>query len=111
MKRYYENWEKIEDVVDAYPTSDLKDEEVLFAYYGDGDYCGAATVLFQRDGKLYENTDSHRSGNRLASWEPDEVTWEQLGMRPRDVFYFEDDTGGCARAALLALIDRHTASA
>jgi hypothetical protein len=113
MKRYFENWESVEDVLGDYPNSGLKDEEVLFAYYGDGCYCGAARVLFQRDGKLYENVDSHCSCSGLESWEPEEVNWEQLGMRSRNLGGFSDEYEGSsqANAAWLALIDAHTVSA
>lgn len=113
-ERYFENFEKVGDIHEQFSvTSDaVKDEEVLFAYYGYGCYCGAATVLFQRDGKLYEVASSHCSCNGLeGTWEHEEVTWEQLAMRKGGFSYFEEDEGGKARAALSELINQHAVRA
>lgn len=111
-QRYFENFKDVADVIDAFcaPLDAVADAEIVYAYYGDGDYCGSATVLFQRDGKLYEVSGSHCSCNGLEGlWEPKEVSWDQLAMR--DPFYFEDDKDGNAKAALLALIAQHVPTA
>lgn len=108
-KRYFENFKSIEDVYSNFEVgaSAVRDEEVLYAYYGYGCYCGSATVLFQRDGKLYENRSSHCSCNGLEdTWSPQEVTWDQLAMRDFK-WTFEDDEGGEAQQTLQELINQH----
>lgn len=108
--RYFENFSSVEDIRKEFsiPDDAIADEEVLFAYYGYGCYCGAATVLFQRNGKLYEVTGSHCSCNGLEDgWVPVEVTWGQLAMRNGDYAYFEEDTDGKAKDALKLLINQH----
>lgn len=80
-KRYLDEWSSCEDVLGDYPSSQLTDSEIVFAHYSYMDYSGYATVIFQRDGKLYENTDGHCSCNGLENWEPQEITWDQLAMR------------------------------
>jgi len=57
------------------------DEQILFAYYSYEDYSGYALAIFQRDGKLFEVSDSHCSCNGLENWEPEETTWASLAMR------------------------------
>ena len=109
-QRYFENFKTIADVHEQFSitSEQVQDAQILYAYYGSGSYCGAATVLFQRDGTLYEVTASHCSCDGLeGEWTPAEVTWEQLAMRPDHHAYFEDDEGGRAQAALNELIRQH----
>lgn len=106
-QRYFQEWKSIDDVLVDYPDSGLRDDEVLFAYYGYGSYCGSATVLFVRDGTLYENADSHCSCYGLEVWRPTEVTWDQLALRKDPPSYLEEDLGGCALRALQDLIRSH----
>lgn len=87
-----------------------KDEEILFASYGGGGYDGDALVLFQRDGKLYEVHGGHCSCYGLEDqWDPGEVTWAALALRPREgysrVLYDHDSD---AVAAFWALVDANT---
>ena len=108
-KRYFENFDGIDSVHANFgiPSETVKDEEVLYAYYGYGCYCGSATVLFQRDGKLYEELSSHCSCYGLENtWSPEEVTWDQLAVRNLK-WRFEDDKDGEAYKALQDLINQH----
>lgn len=110
MKKYFQNFKSIDDLHAAFdiPSTAVSDEEVLFAYYGYESWSGYATVLFERGGKLYEVTASHCSCNGLENgWNPDEVTWEQLGMRPVSPFYLSGDKDD-AKEALRELIETHT---
>lgn len=109
MKRYFEGFNTVKDVIDEFgaPSADVTDKEILFAYYGYGSYCGIAEVLFQRNGKLYEVRASHCSCYGLEGrWYPDEVTWDQLAMRPDHGTYFESDREG-AEETFKKLIRKH----
>jgi hypothetical protein len=68
---------------DEEPIKDFpNDDEILFASYGGASYEGDAFVLFERAGKLYENTGGHCSCYGLeGQWEPEETTWDALVMR------------------------------
>ena len=87
-------------------------EHVLFASYGGRSYEGDAIVILERDNKLYEVRGSHCSCNGLeGQWDPQEVTWKALAMRPRST---EDAWGDFLRnnehrdeavAAFWALVD------
>jgi hypothetical protein len=58
------------------------EDELLFASYGGGSYEGDATVIFEKNGELYEVHGSHCSCNGLeGDWGPAKVTWEALGLR------------------------------
>ena len=112
MQRYFENFSSVDDVISQFeaPPGAVKDEEILFAWYGYGSYSGDAEVLFQRDGKLYEVSGGHCSCYGLeGQWEPAEVAWEQLAMRkdginPSGCY---DDEGGKAKAAWHTLVNSH----
>lgn len=54
--------------------------EILFAWYGDGSYCGAAVVIGRKpDGSLYEVHGSHCSCYGLeGQWETEPATIESL---------------------------------
>lgn len=61
----------------------LTDAHVIIAAYDCPDYEGAAFVLFQRDGKLYEVHGSHCSCYGLeGQWEPEETSVEAIRLRP-----------------------------
>lgn len=61
--------------IEGFPT----DEEILFASYAPGFYCGGAVVLFGRDGKLFMVEASHCSCYGLeGQWDPNEVVPEQV---------------------------------
>lgn len=62
-------------VIEDFPT----DDEILFASYAPGCYCGDATVVFQRDGKFYMAEGSHCSCYGLeGQWSPSEIDPAQL---------------------------------
>lgn len=109
-KRYFENFDGIESVHSNFEIGDaeVRDEEILLAYYGTGSYDGGAAVLFQRDGKLYEVSGSHCSCNGLeGQWSPGEVSWESLAMRPEGIPSYYDDANGEAADAWIALVRQH----
>lgn len=96
--KYFGNWESYEDFTkefgswgdapvppDGFPT----DDQVLLASYDQEDYEGDCFVLYERDGKLYENNSSHCSCDGLE-WEPEETTWDALALRPWDKVYGAD---------------------
>lgn len=89
MSQYF-GWDNfasmIRDFTDGATTvsSEWPSETVLFASYGGAAYEGDAIVLLERDGKLYEVRGSHCSCNGLeGQWDPQEITWKALAMRPR----------------------------
>lgn len=80
MAVYAGDWTCYADV--DYPQ--LPGEEFLvYARYDDGGYDGSGMVLFVRDGRLWEDHDSHCSCNGM--WDdgasPEETTVEALLMR------------------------------
>lgn len=110
MKRYFQEFSDIESVRSNFGIDDtmVSDREILFAYYGYESYCGSATVLFKRNGKLYEVAGSHCSCRGLeGQWNPSEVTWDQLAMRRNFLGSGYDDNRGEAETQLLKLIRRH----
>ena len=109
-QRYFSNWDSHDDLCASFRIDPLavKDKEILFAWYGDGDYSGAARVLFQRKGKLYEVEASRCSCYGVeGQWEPQEVTWEQLAMRGLNPFNGYDDPKEQAKVAWFTLINTH----
>jgi hypothetical protein len=100
MKKYFGNWSSYNDMVNElhrgeydYQTRSYKpvvipedfptDEQVLFATYDYGDYCGDATIIYERDGKIYEQVGGHCScyGINESMGDPHETSREALGMR------------------------------
>ena len=78
--KYYDEWKSHEDLRKDYPNAP-EDASIVFAGYTYESYNGDAIVVFQRDGKLYENNDGHCSCNGLEHWEPEETTIEALRLR------------------------------
>ena len=70
------------DADDVFSSFTVKDEDregvnILFASYTYEGYEGYATVIFERNGKLYENFGSHCSCYGLEDqWQPDEIDVE-----------------------------------
>ena len=78
MGIFLENFECKEDVFREFGTKD-EGENILFAWYGSGDYCGDAFVLFEQDGRLYEVHGGHCSCYGLEDqWSPEETSVEAL---------------------------------
>lgn len=60
-----------------------KGVEILYAHYDCPPYEGYATVIFRKDGKLYEVNGSHCSCMGLEDqWEPEETSVVALLARP-----------------------------
>ena len=80
-KRYFGLFENYQDMVrqiDRFPEDGPKDEDILFAGYTDEDYSGTATILFRKDGQIWEESDNHCSCNGLEWQNPGLVTAESL---------------------------------
>lgn len=112
MRRYFQEFTDVESVRTqfAIPEEAVSDAEILIAWYGYGSYCGSAYVLFQRDGRLYEVTGSHCSCYGLeGQWDPDETSWDGLGMRPdyNPINDSADDDESAARTAFQNLVRQH----
>ena len=76
MKVFYDDWESLEDMKSDFRISDedLTGVKVLFASYTYENYQGSATVLFEKDDKLFEVIGSHCSCYGLEDqWEPTET--------------------------------------
>ena len=95
-------------IPETFPTED----ELLFASYGGGSYEGDATMVWRRDGKLYEAHGSHCSCMGLeGQFEPEETTLAALAAKSkRDTdnlyFYFLSEHDGEAYTAYWDLIDQ-----
>lgn len=78
---YLNNFSSIDDVRSQFQISSeaIHDAEVVLAWYGNGDYCGSAYVLFVRNGKLWEVHASHCSCNGIeGQWDPQETSFAAL---------------------------------
>lgn len=76
---FLENFESAEDVFEQFGTEEDDSINILFAWYGDGGYCGAAFVLYEKDGELYEVNGSRCSWMGLeGQWEPEKTSKEAL---------------------------------
>ena len=108
MTRYFNEWERVEDLRKDFEIaeSDVQDAEVLWAYYDAEGYEGSARVILQREGRVYEVRGSHCSYMGLeGQWEPEEVSWEQLALRPVEE---QVDYGGSeAIAAWTEMVNQH----
>lgn len=81
MQKYFNKWKSRDDVAADYKENTPADEEIVYACYEAGGYEGSAIVVYQRDGKLYENNDSHCSCHGLEEWRPEETSVAALLMR------------------------------
>lgn len=55
------------------------EEQILFAVYDQPPYEGYSYVIFQKDGKLFDNAASHCSCRGLEEgWGPQETTWKAI---------------------------------
>lgn len=80
---------------------DLEGAEILFAEYEQGGYEGDSTVIFRKDGKVFETYGGHCSCNGLeGQWRPEETTIEAVLVRQHDYGTQHD-----ARVAIQALRD------
>lgn len=79
-KRILNDWSDRADIVASFGEPGALDgAEVLFASYTYENYSGSATVIFRRDGKLYEAHGSHCSCYGLEDqWSPEETFLEAL---------------------------------
>ena len=87
MTIYKGIFEKKEDVFQEFDasTEESKNCNILFAWYGNGSYDGAAFVLFERGGDLYEVNGGHCSCYGLEDqWDPEITSVEALEHRIRE---------------------------
>jgi hypothetical protein len=78
-----------------------EDMRIILAWYGHGSYCGNSYVLFEKDGKLYENNASHCSCYGLEKqWAPEEVSLEYLKHIDEKGDKFDDEYDGYEEAKL-----------
>lgn len=80
---FFEDFESIEQMAkefeDPSVLTDLKDADILVAWYECGGYEGSSLVVYVKDGKLYSNEASHCSCYDLeGQWAPTETTIEAL---------------------------------
>lgn len=82
MVRDWSSYDYSERYAPRVPEGMPTDAEVLLAAYDHEGYTGSAFVIFERDGKVYENEGSHCSCHGLEDqWSPTEVTWPALALR------------------------------
>ena len=84
MVVYQNDFKDVEDVIAQFaaPEDALTGAEVFFADYTYEDYSGSATVIFEKDGKLWEVNGSHCSCYGLeGQWQPEETSWEAIAIR------------------------------
>lgn len=73
MGKYYGEFTSRADVVACYTEAEVPQEyEIVYAWHSDPDYEESLTVVFVRDGKLYEVHDSHCSCN---GWNDEGDLW------------------------------------
>ena len=95
MGIYLGDWKEKEDVfrefssdyseLDSEMKQEMKNCNILLAWYGNGGYDGSAFVLFERDGQLYEVNGGHCSCYGLeGQWEPELTSDEALKYRVRN---------------------------
>jgi len=58
---------------------ELKNANILIAWYGKESYDGKSEVYFEKGGKLFKNYAYHCSCYGLeGQWDPEETTWEEI---------------------------------
>jgi hypothetical protein len=81
---YIDLFKSNEDIIEQYaaPADALDNATVYLAWYQYEQYSGSSLVVYEKGGKLYEVNGGHCSCNGLeGQWEPEETSWEALGMR------------------------------
>lgn len=112
--KYFADWAEKghEQMVADFGHDCVPDEDVVFASYIYADYSGAAYVLFERDGKLFEINGSHCSCHGLSEagiceggsqWVPEETSWQAIA----NVRYGPSGLDQLADATLRALCVKH----
>jgi hypothetical protein len=84
---YFDCFTGVEDVIEQFsaPADALDNAEVFYANYTTPAYEGYATVVFEKEGVLYEVNGSHCSCYGLeGQWEPEVTSWEAIAMRDSD---------------------------
>lgn len=103
-EKYFGGFNNLEDIAREFADEPYKrkrkipenlptEEQIIFAAYEGGSYEGAAIVVYEKDGKLYEVNGSHCSCYGLeGQWAPEETTREALAMRKLSSYDYEKDT-------------------
>lgn len=101
MTKYFGSWSCHADLVRDFHTTYLpSDAEILIAVYGSGSYSGDSFVLYEENGRLFENNAHHCSCYGLENgWGPEPTSFESLKMRVWDRRDLDDNI-----PALLAAI-------
>lgn len=85
MQIYFDRFESLEDVQEAFyiSNSDLEGVEIIYAHYETPAYEGYAHVIFIKRGRIYEVNGSHCSCFGLEDqWHPEETVPLALLNRP-----------------------------
>jgi hypothetical protein len=114
-QRYFGEWNEYADVVTLpgrydYETEQYtdwvrpgwfpSDDEIVWASYDDENYCGRATIVFERDGRLVRADDTTDSYSGLSfEVPPEDTTWLALLMWAEANM---DTRPGCAELRALA---------
>ena len=73
------------DEMDSSMREEMKNCNILFAWYGNGSYDGSTFVLFERGGELYEVNGGHCSCYGLeGQWDPELTSVKALEHRIRE---------------------------
>jgi len=76
---WIQEFHNVEHMDEQFKTNVPRNVNYLICWYGYGSYCGSSYVLYEKDGKFYENHASHCSCMGLEDqWEPDEVSLTYL---------------------------------
>ncbi len=74
-----------EQLEEYYPQ--LKEANILYGYVSEPDYEENLYILFEQDGKLFEQYDSHCSCYGFESWQPEILnTLEEGLVKPNEYF-------------------------
>lgn len=76
---WLQEFENIEHMEKCFEEKLPRDVNYIICWYGYGNYCGDSYVLYEKDGKYFENYASHCSCCELeGQWEPEETTIDEL---------------------------------